>query len=1088
MWRVVVSNRTERLFEAFADDLKEPLPDPMEPEIVVVQDMGMARWLTHQLARTAGISANMRFLVPADLVWIVYGAWLGLEIQPEAWSRPVLTWHIFRYLSDFPDQEDFAELRRYVSKDPSGLKAYQLAERIAAVFDRYLVYRQDRLLSWEEGKEQGWQPVLWRRLVKTIAEPHQARLHARFLKAVDDGGPPQRPEALPRRVSLFGVNHLAPVHLEVFDRLASHLPVTLYYPNPCKEYWGDVETEKAQSRMEARTGGAVSGFGDGVNPLMASWAQSGRFFFDKLQTIHKKEEKDCFEEPAPDEPASGSLLRWVQKDILHLTDRRPKEAGHREPWTGEDRSLQVHACHSPMREVQVLHDRIAWMLEDIGDLTPQDIVVMAPDMDVYAPYVEAVFGTRDDPRIPWNLSDRRPPVEDPLLGKALEMLSLPRWRITASDVLSLLEVPAVAARFGLGPADLERVRTWVRETGIRWGLNSGHKEELGFSPDASNTWQWGLDRLFAGYALPPSELFCGEVLSYPHVEASSAECLGALQDLLDRIAFWKGILKEPHLAPRWQELLNELLDDFFLADGQWEGSLGTFRKALDRFRTFADLADMSSPLSVQVVQAHLGAFLEAAPSIRRFLSGGVTFCNLVPMRTIPFRVVCLLGLNDTDFPRMDHPPQFDLAATDPRPGDRLRNREDRFLFLEALLSARDVFYMSYVGRDIRDDSQRVPSVLVSELLDYVDACWVLPDGRPPSEEIVVHHPLQPFSRRIYDGSDSRLFSYDRQWLQGALAEEESMMPPFFPEETRLAPQESTPADEVDLDELLRFFENPSRWFLEKRLGITLFREEDPILDEEPFSVKGLDRYGMETEILQRILEGSDLEETRRVLCARGLLPQGTAGQAIFHDTLQTVQELAQAVKKQAADRLQSVAVDLPLESVRLQGRIPLVTQGGQLQFRPAKIKGKDRLRLGIRHLVLCAVRPSGIALESVHVGRNAQKGKIEVFRLKEVTNPEEHLRTLLDLWREGQRRPLPFFPDTSWEFADRFKKNKSINDALARCARTFQDDHNPWGEGFDPFVSMAFRGKDLLKAPLVDAFRKIALKVYGPILEAVHKE
>ncbi|MBC7357077.1 MAG: exodeoxyribonuclease V subunit gamma [Desulfacinum sp.] len=1072
MWRTVQSNRTEKLFQAFARDTSSPPPDPLEPETVVVQDMGMARWLTHRLALTAGVAANIRFLVPADLVRTVYGAWLGQDIQPEAWSRPVLTWRIFRLLPDFLDHDQFADLRRYVSEDPLGLKAYQLAERIATVFDRYLAYRQEMLLSWEEGNGEGWQPVLWRRLVETIGEPHLARLHHRFRTAAGQGKGPLRPEALPRRVSLFGVSHLAPVHLEVFVRLASHLPVTLYYPNPSGAYWGDVETEKQRIRREARAGALTSAFAHEANPLMGSWAQSGRFLFESLQRIHEEteaQEEDLFEEPAP-----ASLLGRVQHDLFHLADGRPQDPDERQPVSGPDASLQVHACHSPMREVQVLHDRIAWMLEHLADLAPEDIVVMAPDIDVYAPYVEAVFGTRDDPRIPWNLSERKAPLEDPLLEKILEMLSLPRRRLTASDVLSLLETPAVAARLDLTPDDLARIRTWVRETGIRWGLDGEQKKEWGLPADPSNTWQTGLDRLFAGYALPPREIFCGRVLAYPHVEAASAQCLGKLQDLLDRIAFWHETLREARPASQWQELLNRLLDDFFFPEGDWEESLRSFRRALDRFRSFADLAHMTEPLSIQVVRAHLSALLEAAPSIRRFLSGGVTFCNLVPMRTIPFRVVCLLGMNDTDFPRMDHPPQFDLAARDPQPGDRLRNREDRFLFLEALLSARDVFYVSYVGRDIRDDSERVPSILVSELLDYVDGSRVLPDGRPPSAEIVVRHPLQPFSRRLYDGSDPRLFSYDRQWLEAARAEEQNETPPFLPDGVLPAAPENPWTDEVDLEDLLRFFENPSRWFLERELGLSLYRAEDPILDEEPFTVAGLDRYRVETDVFQAVLDGADPEETWELLRARGVLPQGTAGKVVFRDTFRAMEAMAETVREWTGSPRKPVEVDLDLGGVRLRGWIPRLTERGLLQVRPAKIKGKDRIRLGIRHLALCAVRPPGIALESVHVARDA------VFRLKEVPDPEGPLRTLLDLWREGRERPLPFFPDTSWEFASGAAKGDPEDKVRARCRRTFRDDYRQMGEGFDACVATAFRAKD----PLDDDFRRIARAVFDPILQA----
>ncbi|MEJ5366405.1 MAG: exodeoxyribonuclease V subunit gamma [Desulfosoma sp.] len=1151
MWRVVQSQRMERLLEAFLRSLEGPLEatgpsagvgsasvgeeipaflektpppqsfgdsfrkDPFIPEVVVVQDMGMARWITHGLAQEFGIAANLRFLVPAALVDLVYSAWLeddASETAAEAWSRPALTWRLFRLLDICRRDERFCELHHYMADDPSGRKRYELAGRIAAVFDRYLVYRQDVLLSWEGGEGDGWQPQLWRLLVEDIPEAHQARRHQRFMEQARRGRRPRRPELLPHRVSLFGLAMIAPVHLEVFHILASHIPVTLYYLNPSREYWGDVRPMSA----------------DSINPLMASWAQAGRYLLDRVQEIHGYHE-DRFDDIVPD-----ALLKAVQHDIHTLTDRRTAVPEDRLP-VADFGSIQIHACHSPMREIQVLHDRIAHFLETLPGLTPEDIVVMAPDIDTYAPYVEAVFGTRDNPRLPWNLSERKSPDEDPLLEKILDLLRLPQWRCTAAEILALLETPAVAAAYGFDEKGLERVRAWVRDTGIRWGLDEAMRHELNLPRDRSHTWRMGLERLLAGYAMPPQEIFWRDVLSYPHVEPGDAAWLGALHDLLDTLDAWRRRLQVPKTPAQWQRDCNALVDSFFTRkpapgdafqeftkegpmdlprrrnavslDPEVEESLDRFRNAVDAVCSAAEEAGCSDPVSIDVIRDSLRNILAESPNIRRFLSGGVTFCNLVPMRAIPFRVVWLLGMNDADFPRSERPPQFDLTAQDPRPGDRRRRWEDRYLFLEALLSARDVFCVSYVGRDIRDNSERVPSVVVSELLDYVESsyriqddhgdevlgsCWgslrsPQPTGFSKADAraadacspipslrslLRVEHPLQPFSRRLFDGSDPRLFSYDAQWLEAAQTREDPALPPFMPPEAALPTPEIR---EIALDELVRFFENPSAYFLEKRLGLALLRPEDPVEEDEPFAPNTLDRYWLASEITDALLRGDDVEALRRRIRARGALPHGAAGDVVFDDVYQSALDLAQKVLSQAGSVRRQVEVDITVEGVRIFGRIGDVTERGRLTYRPAAIKAKDRLRLWIRHLGLCAARPDGVFLGSVHIGT----GKNHVFRLEPVSDPESFLADLVRFWVEGQEKPLPFFPESSWAYAKKCGGAPSPHPPARLCGTAWEDRYRELGDAYDPAVRTAFRGLD----PLDGRFAEIACGVFGPLVK-----
>ena len=1070
MMHIYHSNRTERLLQRFVDLVRRPMADAMAPETVVVQNPGMARWLAQQVALVTGIAANFDFPLPASFVWRIHRAWLPQMPEETGYDRESLHWRVLGMLPALLTRPAFAELDRYLKDDGSGIKAYQLAGRIADVFDQYLVYRPEMVLDWEAGADDHWQAVLWRSVVEKTAGTHRAGLFAAFCRAVDQGAEPSGP--LPERVSLFGLTALAPVHRQAFEALCRHADVHLFLLNPSAEYWTDIVDERGQARRRAlwRRSGCedLSGLLDVGNPLLASLGHTGQGFLDQLLDTGAQDH-DLFEDPG-----EATLLAALQHDILNLKDRRIMQG--RTALAADDRSVQVHTAHTPMREVQVLCDRLLALFETLPDLRPRQIVVMAPDIDVYAPHVAAVLDAA--PRgqaIPWTIADRRLPSEQPVIETLLGLLDLPTWRFTAAEVLGLLEVPAVGRRFGLDADSLARVRTWVEESGIRWGIDGAMRASLDLPAEPANTWEAGLARLFLGYAMAPEETFYADTLSYPDVEGTDAGDLGALQTLIDELARWRAVLARPVAAAAWLGRINGLIDAFMAPDTDEAESLQALRRLADALGETAGHVGLDAPLDAWVVKTHLAARLGAAGGPRRFLLGGVTFCNMVPMRSIPFRVVCLLGLNDTDFPRKQHPPGFDLIARDPRPGDRSRRLDDRYLFLEALLSARDVFYLSYLGSDVRDNSERVPSVVVSELSAYIDGGWSFKDGQAPSARLVHHHPLQPFSTRLFDGRNPNLFSYDPRWLEAARQRTKDKVRAFVRQDL---PVPDDRAHVLDLDDLVRFFRHPADWFLQQRLGIRLEQTDGPPAGEEPFDIAGLERYFAREEIVAGLLAGQKTDSVARRVQARGQLPHGAPGQAAWAEVAAGMETICRQVQRRRGVGVDPVELDLRLGDFTVRGWLRNLTDQGRLAFRPATLKPKDRLRLWIEHLALCAAAPEGVALMSVHIAAD------RVLRLSPAADAKRMLEALLVLWWQGLSAPLAFFPDTSWAYAAAFHRCTDETAALNACQKAWLDAYNGRGDALDPAVQLAWRGREPLSPP----FAQIAWQVFGPMLAASTEE
>ena len=1059
MLQVYHSNRLEALIDALTRVTAEPLADPFKPETIVLQNQGMARWIGQQLALRNGVSACLDFPLPASFLWRVLEAWLPAVPEETLFDKDTLLWRVRKLLPGLLGQPAFAPLERYLADDASGLKLFQLAQRIAGLFDQYLVFRPDMVLDWELGSEDHWQAVLWRALCTDGGHVHRAKLLGELEEAMERRGP--EAGVLPERVSLFGLSALAPVYVRVLGALARRIPVHLFFLNPCREYWADLVNERGQARRRARAKRAglpdPTGLLDLGNPLLASFGHAGQVFLDQLLELGGADH-DLFQAPTGD-----GLLHRIQRDLLELTD--PRGGDPRQTIAPDDLSLQLHSTHGPLREIQVLHDQLLQLFDRLDDLEPRDIIVMAPDIDRYAPYIEAVFGAAQGPlRIPWTVADRRVSAGQPVLEALKQLLTLPRSRFEAGELLSLLEVEAVRRRFDLDAQGLERIRTWVCESGIRWGEDGPMRAALGLPGEPANTWGFGLDRLFLGYALPSDpdpDPYAG-VLPYGDLEGAEVAYLGILQSFVEIVGDWRRRLGASRTPDDWRAAIGDLLAAFFAPDDDEEVLLQALRDGLDEVAKRAATAGFDQPVSPDVLRAILLDLLEDSSGGQRFLTGRVTFCNMVPMRSIPFRVVCLIGMNGTDFPRTQRPLSFDLMVRGPRRGDRSRRRDDRYLFLEALLSARDVLYLSWTGNDQRDNGVKVPSVVVDELMDYLNRGYRLADGSDPADALPVCHPLQPFCRAYFDRRDSRLFSYARSWLDAARTGAEVADPPFSGAALG-SPNEDFRI--LDVEELIRFLRNPAAYFLTMRLGLRLPDEAVIPEDVEPFDAAGLERYRLRQAVLQGLLAGRGRASILERLRGEGILPHGAPGELLLDEQSEEAAPFVRRLERLPGDELEPIEVDLSLAGFRLQGRLRHLRAEGLVDYRFGNLKAKDWLRIWVRHLVLNLLQPNGVAPSSTYVALD------RTLTLEPVESPAGPLADLLDLRWEGLTRPVPFFPEAALAWVE-----TGYSSAFGKA---WADTRNPVAERLDAAVSIAFRGRD----PIDEDFERTATRILGPMLQ-----
>ncbi|MDE2600209.1 MAG: exodeoxyribonuclease V subunit gamma [Rhodocyclaceae bacterium] len=1104
MFTFIHGNRQELLARHFAAQLRSRPLDIFEREVVVVQSGGMARWLQMFLAEELGIATQFRFTFPAGYLWELFGKVLPDVPKETPFASDILIWQLLRLMPTAPTGDAFAPLHRYLA-DGDMVKRHGLARKLAQCFDSYLAYRPEWVGAWLAGKQVGlgeheaWQAWLWQRIGEEAGELPAAHPAELFFKALENSSPlsPALPHEgggsktavdlsalLPKRLTVFGIGAMPPPYLDIFKRLGRHVDVSFYLVNPCREYWGDLVTQRALARAALETPEAVPLLETG-HPLLGSLGQVTRASFERLAG---ENDIELFVEPG-----AGNLLDVLQADLLDMRRREPEE---RIVLAADDESIQFHVCHGATREIEVLHNRLLKLLAADPTLQPHDVLVLTPDIIAMAPLIEAVFSTAGGRHsIPFTIADRPLELEAPLLRAFNALLDLAHGRFDAESVLGVLEQACIAERFGFDADALELVRAWVGESGIRWGLSAAARAERGLPADDTHSWHFGLKRMLLGVALPQrlmadgvaadaplearltgNELFEG-ILPFDAIEGVRTQVLGKLLGFMDALEQTMQQLARDRSVGEWAELLPQICQRFCydearlaFADNSAQRAVNTLRTTLQQLAKSAARAAGSEAVPLDVMRRELKARLDDMPPGWAFLGGGVTFAQLLAYRGMPARVVCLIGMNDGAFPRNPAAPGFDLLHKHPRLGDREARAEDRHAFFEVLLSAREYLHVSYSGRGIRDNAELPPSTLVAELRDALDMTAVAETGAgSASAALTIQHRLQAFSPRYFDGADSRLYSHAANYAHAARAAQDAGTAESGPFLVEVLPEAPPELLAITPQAFVNFFRNPAQHLLRNRLGIHLEESEGLLDTVEPFVPDGLSRYWLRTQLVedwQACVRARD--DAYALAHARGMLPHGAAGRVWFDRLWDEFAPFAEQIAARGGVALPPCRINLNAAGLAVQGSIGGLQQCDDefvhLEWRVGDIRPVDRLSLWLQHVLLHA---AGQHCSSVLLT------PAESWTLAPLQGAD--IETLFALYKRGSSELLPFFPATSWHWLVAQREGKETF-----WRRDWEPSQfNARAESLDAYVDLAWRSCD----PFDQEFEILAGQIYGPMLE-----
>lgn len=1091
------SHRADDLAAVLGEVFADVPADPFTPEVVAVPTRGIERWLTQTLAlqlgarpgRTDGVVANIRFCSPRDLVEDTVAAASGIDPDTDPWLRGRIVWPLLTVVDEGLEEDWLALLAAHLDAvapaDTEDAPRPRLAavRHIATLFDRYAAHRPEMVRAWAAGDDVDgtgkplgddyvWQAALWRALRTRIGTASPPERFPDALARVRE-----EPELvdLPARLAAFNLTRLAPAHLALFEALAQSRDVHLCVLHPSPALWNRVAANGAPS-SPLRSDDPTAELAE--NRLLASWGRDVR----ELQLILAGVGRDMGAygtQLDPDGMQAASLLHRLQAGVLE--DRAPDDGDI-------DDSIEIHACHGRARQVEVLRDAILHALANDPTLEPRDVIVMCPDIETFAPLIRATFGTTDTPApgvppdLHVRLADRSLRQTNPILSAIARLLELADGRMTASELLDLADRPPVRRRFGLDDDDLSRLEGWVRDAEIRWGLDAEHREAFKLGKVDANTWAAGIDRLLLGIAMTeePGHLV-GGALPVDDVGSGDIELAGKLAEFVARVRGITERFAQRRPLAAWATEI-ELAADLLCATSEvdaWQ------RAELGRVLARAVEGSADQPLALAEVRGLLAERLAGRPTTANFRTGHLTFCTLHPMRSVPHRVIALLGLDDGAFPRAAPRDGDDLILRTPLIGDQDGRAEDRQLLLDALMAAQDKLIITYTGNDERTNAELPPAVPVGELLDVIGA------------DIVRRHPLQPFDPRNFDAAAP--MSFDGIALQGAraLAGPRVARPPFLTE-----PLPPVQSDVVALDDLVRFLQHPVKELLRRRLDVRYGEIEESLDDELPVELDGLEKWRIGDRLIRAVLGGCSMDEAVAAERGRGSLPPGAIADETIQEVRGTAQRIVDAANAHLSARSERGAVDVRValpDGRTLTGTVNGVA-GDRLEVVTySSVAPKHRLAAWARLLALASAFPSR-TFSAATLGRGFRR-PVGLSSLGAPADPLTELMRLVDLMDLGLREPLPFAAKTSEAYAAaRARDAKNVAEVTEKAwvgSRTSPGENadlehqRVYGGRVDLSVLTAAPARETESGEGWDArtpsrFGRIALRVWAPLLANEH--
>ncbi|MFI4853104.1 MAG: exodeoxyribonuclease V subunit gamma [Candidatus Makana argininalis] len=982
MYIIYHSNNTDmlKIIVSLLISVKKKNVDPLKPEIIVVKNKNISEWLKIKLSEQLGIYSNIKFITISKFIWTMISNLLPNIKYKYIQNNSIMTWKIMSLIPNIINNKYFLKIKLYLNNNDI-VKKFKFSRSLSYIFKQYLIYRPDWLKSWINGKlvnglseEQIWQSFLWRKLIHNKLNYNELILQNYdnfhyFEKIIKNKY--LKKKKLPNRAFIFGISSIPPMYIKLLELLGHYMDIHNMIINPCKNYWGDIEYlnlfEKIINKYIKENNNIISVkkkkkniFKQNIdkfklgNYFLSSWGKKCKEYIYLISNLNRIIEINAFIKPN-----NTNILNLIKKDILFLKkysfdDKKNiyKNKILKRMIKKKDFSISINSCINFFKEIEILYEKILFLMSQDHKLKPQDIIVMAPNINIYLPSIKSIFGNYHlKNNLPFYISDIIS-KEINLISKAfIRLLNLPFIKLSTKEIIKLLEVKSISYKFKIKNKEIDILKKWMLESGIK--LESDEEKKNDKLITNFNSFNFGFNRMFLGYAMESCYGYWNNILPYDKTYGLSSVLLGNFYNLINNIKYFKKKLSKPKKIKSWFAISEMIISSFFCATSYKEKDvLILIKKTWKKILKNCYKSQFKDKISIKLITEELFNILNKKKIINNYLFGKINFCNIKSMSSINFKIVCILGINDNIFIKKKNRNNFNLIYKYPRIGDKNILEDYKYCFLESMLSAKNIFYISFIGNNIKNNNINTTSIFVNELIDYIsNNFYIEGDKNLDNKQMminVIKHIFKYHENKIFLKPNIFYFKKKNFYLKQNL----KTLKHDLSLNSKLLLNFKNKI--LKLEDMIIFYKNPIKtWFI-KNLGIFYNKSFTEISNEKDYINNIYITHKIKEKILNLMIQRKNIIKIFNEIKYSGLLPNGIFGEIFFLEQYNKLIHLYKKVKIFNLFIKKKIEIYLYFKYVTIIGWIDYFHKNGIIKWSTKKITIKDGLLLWIEHLIYCA--------------------------------------------------------------------------------------------------------------------------------------
>ncbi|CAL1329023.1 exodeoxyribonuclease V subunit gamma [Candidatus Providencia siddallii] len=1103
MFKIYHSNQLFSLKNLIIDIIKnKQFSNPFEEEIIIVENFEISQWLQIELTKYFGITCNIHYKLPRDFILEMIYKILPDISKNNHYTKNLIKWRIITILPKIINNKKLKELKFYIKNDIDGRKLHQLSEKIANLFESYMIYRPKLITQWEKNKlininnkNQSWQKKLWRELFvyrKTLEKKtqHLLTIHKIFIKFLS--APNYLKNFFPKRIFIYGISSLPPIYIQILNIISKYTDIYLMFKNPCKhflkynKYLLCLDITKQQKKPIN-----INKKEKKINPLLVSWGKLGNDFLKLITNIKNSKKFFIFTDTN-----RLTLLENIKQDILDSknniqlgkTIEKYKTSKNKRLINLLDNTITFNSCYNIKKEIENLYEKLLEFFEKDNTLTPKDILVKVSNIEVYTPYIYAIFSKdKSENYIPFSILNKKPLKSNPIIQAFISLLNLPKVRFFKDQIFDLLDISAISKKFDINENELDILNNWINKYEIKFGLDNNNFKDLNLPIINQNTWEFGLKKILSKYSINKDFKSLDNIFSYDKYNNTKLKLINKLFFFIETLKKWRILLKKKYSLKKWKNIYKELINDFFIINDNTEIILTLLKNQLYKIINTATTSGHTKHIKSLLIRDELLISINEKKENYNFFTGSVTFCTFTQMKSIPFKIICLLGMNDNVFPRNITQENFDLKKNKIILGDKKTDYEDKYLFLETLISTTKIFYLSYIGISINNEP-RNPSILIEELLNYIcqnfriigtENLNVDDSYKILKKHLITKHNNIQFKKENFFNKTKNQNYINKSLKKTIITKSKNKQNSFLIKKNKIITK-------INIEELLNFYNNPIKFFFQKKLNV-YFSEEKESFDSEPFYFNKLQLHNLYKKILDFSIKNKNIKSIYDKLKIEGKLPINNFDKILWKESIKNTSHLIKKIKEHN-EKPFDYYIKCKIKNININGSLKNIYKTGILRYQPNYINANNFIRLWIEHLFF-NFKISEKETTILDINNNYYK-----FPSIEKKKNLNYLELLIMGYLKGQNSPLLLLNNSCWNWLSAcfnkitnqydFSSPNVLQKAESILVQNLQGNKIKYGEIKDLYLSRIHKNiNDILIQSLIKNTKKYLLPIKKHIIK-----